>query len=271
MMEAPAVSAGTPADGFRVRIAEFEGPFDLLLNLIGKHQLEVTELALHHVTDEFIGYIRQQDGSWSLDEATEFLVVAATLLDLKAARLLPSGEVEDDEDLAVLEARDLLFARLLQYRAFKQVAGDFATLLSEEAGRHPRTVGLEEPFASLLPEVLLLGREAFALVAAKALAPRPEPVVGLNHLHAPKVSVREQGVIIGQRIRRLGVTTFRQLIADAENRLVVVARFLALLELYRDGDITFDQVAPLGDLQIRWSGSDAVRADFDEFEGATSD
>ena len=262
------VSEAAPADGFRVRVADFEGPFDLLLSLIGKHQLEVTELALHQVTDEFIAYIKDQDGSWSLDEATEFLVVAATLLDLKAARLLPSGEVEDEEDLAVLEARDLLFARLLQYRAFKQVATRFGKALLEEAGRHPRLVGLEEPFASLLPEVLLLGPEAFAAVAAKALTPREEPVVGLSHLHIPKVSVREQGIVIAQRIRRMGLTTFRQLIQDAESRLVVVARFLALLELYRDGDVTFDQVAPLGDLHIRWSGSDEVRADFDEFEGA---
>jgi len=268
MIEAVDVSEATPVEGFRVRVADFEGPFDLLLNLIGKHQLEVTELALHQVTDEFIAYIREQDGSWSLDEATEFLVVAATLLDLKAARLLPSGEVEDEEDLAVLEARDLLFARLLQYRAFKQVAADFAAALMHESGRHPRIAALEEPFASLLPEVLLLGPDAFALVAAKALAPRPEPVVGLAHLHVPKVSVREQGIVIGQRIRRLGLTTFRQLIQDAENRLVVVARFLALLELYRDGDVTFDQVAPLGDLHIRWSGSEEMRAEFDEFEGA---
>lgn len=268
MHDAVDVSETTPSEGFRVRVADFEGPFDLLLSLIGKHQLEVTELALHEVTDEFIAYIRDQDGSWSLDEATEFLVVAATLLDLKAARLLPSGEVEDEEDLAVLEARDLLFARLLQYRAFKQVAANFAGALLQESGRHPRLVGLEEPFASLLPEVLLLGPDAFAAVAARALAPRPEPVVGLAHLHVPKVSVREQGIVIGQRIRRLGVTTFRHLIQDAENRLVVVARFLALLELYRDGDVTFDQVTPLGDLHIRWSGSEEMRAEFDEFEGA---
>lgn len=267
MTESNDAAATVVADGFRVRVADFEGPFDLLLSLIGKHQLEVTELALHQVTDEFIAYIRMQDGSWSLDEATEFLVVAATLLDLKAARLLPSGEVEDEEDLAVLEARDLLFARLLQYRAFKQVASDFGTALLRESGRYGRAVPLEEPFASLLPEVLLLGPDAFAALAAKALAPKPVPVVGLSHLHVPKVSVREQGVIIGQRIRRAGLTTFRQLIVDATSRLVVVARFLALLELYRDGDVAFDQVAPLGDLHIRWSGTDEVRAEFDEFEG----
>ena len=229
-------AAPSAHDGFRVRVADFEGPFDLLLQLIGKHQLEVTELALHQVTDDFIAYIRTQEGRWSLDEATEFLVVAATLLDLKAARLLPSGEVEDEEDLAILEARDLLFARLLQYKAFKEVAAEFAQALQREAGRHPRAVALDEPFASLLPEVLLgIGPDQLALIAGKALTPKPVPQVGLSHLHIPRVSVREQGAIIAQRIRRAGHATFRQLIADADSTLVVVARFLALLELYRDG------------------------------------
>lgn len=259
-------------DGFRVRVADFDGPFDLLLQLIGKHQMEVTELALHRVTDDFIGYIRSQEGLWSLDEATEFLVVAATLLDLKAARLLPSGEVEDEEDLAILEARDLLFARLLQYKAYKEVAAEFARAFQREAGRHPRLVGLDEPFASLLPEVLLgVGPDQLAAIASRALAPKPTEQVGLSHLHIPRVSVREQGALIAQRIRRNGHATFRQLIADADSTLVVVARFLALLELYRDGDITFDQVAPLGDLHIRWSGTDEVHAEFDEFEGVSDD
>lgn len=259
-------------EGFRVRIADFEGPFDLLLQLIGKHQLEVTELALHQVTDDFIAYIRTKEGEWSLNEATEFLVVAATLLDLKAARLLPSGEVEDEEDLAILEARDLLFARLLQYKAFKEVAGEFAQALQRESGRFARSVALEEPFASLLPEVLLgIGPEELAQIAGRALTPKPVAQVGLTHLHVPRVSVREQGVIIAQRIRRAGQTTFRHLISDADSTLVVVARFLALLELYRDGDITFDQVVPLGDLHIRWSGTGEVDVEFDEFEGVSDD
>jgi len=261
-----------PGEGFRVRIADFDGPFDLLLQLIGKHQLEVTELALHLVTDEFIGYIRQQDGAWDLDEATEFLVVAATLLDLKAARLLPSGEVEDEEDLAILEARDLLFARLLQYKAYKEVAGRFEQAMRAEEGRFPRTLGLEEPFASLLPEVLLMGAHELAVLAAAALAPKPVPTVATGHLHVPRVSVAEQGAIIAGRIRRAGHATFRQLIVDAESRLVVVARFLALLELYRNAEITFDQVSPLGDLHIRWTGGPEAGAEaFDEFEGVADE
>lgn len=271
MVDAVVETPGAPHEGFRVRMAEFDGPFDLLLQLISRHQLEVTELALHLVTDEFIGYIRLQEAEWDLDEATEFLVIAATLLDLKAARLLPAGEVEDQEDLAVLEARDLLFARLLQYRAFRDVAARFASALSREAARYPRRAALEEPFTSLLPEVLLVGARELALVAARALAPKPVPQVGTAHLHVPRVSVTEQGIVIAQRLRRLGQATFRHLVQDAESRLVVVARFLALLELYRDGEVTFDQVSPLGDLHVRWNGADDVPTSFDEFEGVSDD
>src|SRR4051794_2353218 len=194
----PASTSGSPAEGaagtqendggFQVHLDQFEGPFDLLLQLIAKHQLDVTEVALSQVTDEFIAHIRALGGSWELDQATEFLGVAATLLDLKAARLLPSGEVEDDEDLALLEARDLLFARLLQYRAYKQVAAVFAARFAEEDHRYPRVVSLEPWLAALLPEVLLgLGRIGFAALAGRALAPRPTPTVSTDHVHVPKV------------------------------------------------------------------------------------
>jgi len=246
-----------PSTGFSVSVGSFEGPFDLLLQLISKHRLEVTELALHVVTDEFIAHLKSQGPAWDLDETTEFLVVAATLLDLKAARLLPSGEVEDEEDLALLEARDLLFARLLQYRAYKEVSALFAERMARAARQLPRTVGLEPHFADLLPEVVLgLGPEAFAALAAKALSPRPEPEVGVSHLHVPLVSVREQAAIIVGRLRRLRTATFRSLVSDCSTTMLVIGRFLALLELYRDGSVAFEQVAPLGDLTIRWTGSD---------------
>lgn len=263
-LEAPEVTVATedatPYEGFSVRVGDFEGPFDLLLSLISKHKLEVTELALHQVTDEFISYIKAIKGSgreWDLDEASSFLVVAATLLDLKAARLLPSGEVEDEEDLALLEARDLLFARLLQYRAYKEVAAILADQMESAGKRLPRTVSLEPQFAALLPEVLIgLGADQFAALAAIALAPKDEPQVGTGHLHVPKVSVREQATIIVNRLRKARTSTFRALIGDADSVLVVVGRFLALLELYREHVVVFDQVAPLGDLTIRWTGSD---------------
>jgi segregation and condensation protein A len=251
--------------GFRVHLEVFEGPFDLLLGLIAKHQLDITEVALSKVTDEFIGYIRGHGPEWDLGQATEFLVVAATLLDLKAARLLPTGEVEDEEDLAVLEARDLLFARLLQYRAFKQVAAIFAARLADEARRYPRTVGLEPPFSDLLPEVLIgLRPEDFARLAARTLAPRPEPRLPVTHLHAPRVSVREQALLLVGRLRRTGGATFRTLVADSTGPHVVVARFLALLELYKESAVAFEQVAAFGELHVRWTGGQEGRVELDD-------
>lgn len=247
--------------GFQVRLEEFEGPFDLLLHLISKHKLEVTELALHVVTDEFIAHIRVQGAEWDLNEATEFLVIAATLLDLKAARLLPSGEVEDEEDLAVFEARDLLFARLLQYKAFKDIGDWLSNRFVDESRRFVRTVALEEPFSSLLPEVLVsISPLGLAELAAQALQPRPAPPqVALSHLHNPLVSVREQAFLISDRIRRRGIASFRSLVADAESTAVVVARFLALLELYREQLVSFEQSEALSELMIRWSAaSDAT-------------
>ena len=263
------VQISPDAIGFSVHVGDFEGPFDLLLQLISKRKLEVTELALHQVTDEFISYIRGQGTDWDLDEASSFLVVAATLLDLKAARLLPSGEVEDEEDLALLEARDLLFARLLQYRAFKEVAALFAESMGTAHRRVPRTVGLEAQFAALLPEVLLgLGPDQFAALAAKALAPKPVAEVGIGHIHVQRVSVREQAEIIAERMRRHRTSTFRALIADCETTMLIVGRFLALLELYRDAMVSFEQITPLGDLTIRWTGPDEGDMPvIDEFEG----
>ena len=254
----PAADGGLEVTGgFLVRVGDFEGPFDLLLSLISKHKLEVTEIALHEVTDEFIGYIRAKGSEWELNEASSFLVVAATLLDLKAARLLPSGEVEDEEDLALLEARDILFARLLQYRAFKQIATIFTERFDWASRQVPRTVGLEPKFAAMLPEVLLgLGPEQFAALAARAIAPKLVESVSVSHLHLQRVSVREQAEIIVARLRRHRVSTFRALISDCDTTLLIVARFLALLELYREMVVAFEQITPLGDLSVRWTGTD---------------
>ena len=255
---------------FRVRLDNFDGPFDLLLSLIGKRELDITEVALSVVTDDFLTYIKDLEGVAELDAASEFLVVAATLLDLKAARLLPSGEVEDEEDLALLEARDLLFARLLQYRAYKQVAALLNEQMQHAARQIPRTVGLEPHFAALLPEVVFgLGLEAFAALAAKALTPRPEPEVGISHMHVPLVSVREQAAILVGRLRRLRTATFRTLVSDCDTTMLVIGRFLAILELYRDGSVAFEQMSPLGDLTIRWIGSDMGEVDVhDDYDDA---
>jgi len=245
---------------FSVHLDNFDGPFDLLLQLISRHKLDITEIALSTVTDEFISFIRALELSgegWRLDQATEFLVVAATLLDLKAARLLPSGEVEDDEDIALLEARDLLFARLLQYRAFKEIAATFAERISIAERSFARVVALDPAFASLLPEVLIgVGAQRFAAIAERILTPKTPPTVKIEHLHMPLVSVAEQSQYVVDSLRRSKSMSFRALIGDAESTLVVVARFLALLDLYRHGALRFEQVISLGELQITWIGSD---------------
>ncbi|HEY7225289.1 MAG TPA: segregation/condensation protein A [Micromonosporaceae bacterium] len=260
-------ASGEPASRtsrqFHVALDNFTGPFDLLLQLLGKNKLEITELSLSKVTDEFLSYIRAMGDDWDLDEASEFLVVAATLLDLKTAKLLPQAEVEDEEDLALLEARDLLFARLLQYKAYKELAGLIAEL-DEQAGRgFPRAVRLEERFAEALPElVLTIDVEKLAQLAVKALTPKPVPMVAIDHVHMVRVSVREHMLILRERLIALRTATFRQLCADCTTVLQIVARFLAVLELYREGLITFDQVAALTELTITWTGDDEAGMEF---------
>ena len=240
------------SSGFRITLSNFEGPFDLLLSLISRRKMDVTEVALSQVTDEFIAYLTAAQ-AWDLDQATEFLVVASTLLDLKAARLLPAAEVEDDEDLALLEGRDLLFARLLQYRAYKLVAAHLAELERSQSQRHGRVAELEPRYATLMPDVLIgVDAAGFAEIARSVFATRPVPVVTLDHVHAPRVSVHEHLVVIRNRLLRQGSATFRSLVADCGSTLEVVARFLALLELYREDAIGFDQAAALADLRIRW-------------------
>nr|WP_270888343.1 ScpA family protein [Pedococcus sp. 5OH_020] len=264
-------STSTP---FEVHLDVFSGPFDLLLGLISKHKLDITEIALAQVTDEFIAHIkaaREAESEWDLGQASEFLLVAATLLDLKAARLLPQTGPQDEEDLALIEARDLLFARLLQYRAFKDIAFTFAERMATAGRLTPRQAGLEPQFAALLPELVMgITPEQLAMVAARAMTPKVAPTVGLDHLHAPQVSVREQAGVLGARLRRERVCSFRALVADADSTLVIVARFLALLELFREAAIAFDQAEALGELTVRWTGADqgdiAVSDEFDELD-----
>ncbi len=270
-VEDPPVDEGSSGSGFRVTLDNFEGPFDLLLNLISRRQLDVTEVALSQVTDEFIAYLGGMD-TYDLGQATEFLVVAATLLDLKAARLLPAAEVEDEEDLALLEARDLLFARLLQYRAYKLAAAHLHELHQRQGRRFGRAAELEERFTGLLPDVDIgVDPQRFAAVAAAALAPKPVPVVTTDHVHAPKVSVAEHMQVLRLRLRRVGSATFRALVGDCEITLEVVARFLALLELYREGSVAFDQAAALTELRVRWSGGAPDAADTDDADAADGD
>lgn len=257
--------------GFSVHLDNFDGPFDLLLQLISRHKMDITEVSLSIVTDEFISFIRSLEASgegWRLDQATEFLVIAATLLDLKAARLLPSGEVEDEEDLALLEARDILFARLLQYRAFKEIAATFAAQIEAADKSFARVVALDPELSALLPEVLIgVGAARFAAIAERCLTPKTPSVVAVHHLHSSLVSVAEESKRVVEALRVGRTLSFRNLISDADSTLVVVARFLALLDLYRQGVLRFDQVMALGELQISWTGSDSGEIEAtDEFD-----
>ena len=259
------------AGGFSVHLDNFDGPFDLLLQLISRHKMDITEISLSLVTDEFIAFIRALEASgegWRLDQATEFLVVAATLLDLKAARLLPSGEVDDEEDLALLEARDILFARLLQYRAFKEIAATFSERITTADKFFPRVVALDPTLSALLPEVLIgVGPQRFAAIAERVLTPKVAPVVSVEHLHLALVSVAEESRVVVEALRRSKSLSFRNLVSDAENTMVIVARFLALLDLYRQGVLRFDQVIALGELQISWTGSESGEVEVtDEFD-----
>lgn len=251
--------------GFAVSLGNFEGPFDLLLSLISKHELDITEISLSRVTDEFISYLKGLDDDEELEQASEFLVIAATLLDLKIAGLLPKGEVVDAEDVALLEARDLLFARLLQYRAFKDVSAWFNAALTMEANRTARDVPIEQRFRDQKPDLVwTLSLVEFAKLAEETLTPREIPAVGLTHLHAPRVSIREQAGEVIRMLRASAGLTFRELIGAVKDRAVVVARFLAVLELYRLTAVSFEQESPLGDLKLTW------RADrFDDEQLAT--
>ena len=259
------------AGAFSVHLDNFDGPFDLLLQLISRHKMDITEISPSLVTDEFIAFIRSLEASgegWRLDQATEFLVVAATLLDLKAARLLPSGEVDDEEDLALLEARDILFARLLQYRAFKEIAATFSERITTADKFFPRVVALDPTLSALLPEVLIgVGPQRFAAIAERVLTPKVAPIVSVEHLHLALVSVAEESRVVVEALRRSKSMSFRNLVSDAENTMVIVARFLALLDLYRQGVLRFDQVMALGELQISWTGSESGEVEVtDEFD-----
>lgn len=255
---AQSISEGRVA-GFSVHLENFDGPFDLLLQLISRHRMDITDVAIATVTDEFISYIRElekTEAGWKLDHASEFVVVAATLLDLKAARLLPSGQIDDEEDLGLLEARDLLFARLLQYRAFKEIASILSERIIEQEKTFARSVSLDPVFTALLPEVLIgVTPERFAAIANRVLTPKTAPTLSVEHLHLPLVSVAAEALGVVSALRRHKTMSFRALVSDATNTLVVVARFLALLELFKEGSVRFEQVVALGELQITWVGS----------------
>ncbi|MBV7280808.1 segregation/condensation protein A [Corynebacterium sp. TAE3-ERU30] len=259
--EAIEASSQPEIPGFQLSLHNFTGPFDLLLHLINRRTLEITEIALSEVTDEFISYTKQLGEMHDrLDETTEFVLIASTLLSLKAARLLPQSGDEDIEDAEVLEMRDLLFARLLQYRAYKKVADLFAEWQRSAQRRYPRAVALEERFAELLPPVHLgMDAQGFAQLAAGVFRPRPPEEVSTSHLHFQPVSVPEQaGKLLGL-LKFMGASqwaSFAALTKDCGVSMEIVGRFLALLELYKAHAVQVEQEEALGELRVAWTGKD---------------
>lgn len=240
-------------DDFHVVLDVFEGPFDLLLQLITRKRLDITEVALAEVTDEFIAHMRLFP---DLSKTTEFLVVAATLLDMKAQSLLPAPDTDRELALEDLEARDLLFTRLLQYRAFKGASAHIAARWEENAGFFPRAVPLEPHFAALLPELVWRTSPIDLVRAAAAAFAAAEPQVVTAHLHDPVVPVHEQVKVLVDRLSRSSRLTFHELVADAVSVPVIVSRFLAVLELYRRGVLDVVQEEPLAELVLVWRGGD---------------
>ena len=249
---------------YAVQTSVFQGPFDLLLHLILREQVDLYEISLSGIIED---YLRELDAMEDLDleVATEFLLIASTLIELKARRLLPDdGDVDLDEELALWEQRDLLLARLLECKTFKDAARQLSAL-SDDAGRSwPRRAGLEERFLGLVPD-LLEGIDADDLRGAflRATAPKPVPTVDLSHLHAIKVTVADAVAELAEELPRAGRITFRHLTEGLVDRIDVVVRFLALLELFKQGVVDLDQPGAFGDIEIIWIGHEGALADLD--------
>lgn len=254
---------------FELDLEVFSGPLDLLLTLIIKNKLDITEVALAQVTDEFIAYMQAFP---DLSQASQFLEIAATLLNIKASQLLP-GEEAEELDPEYLEARDLLFSRLLQYRAYKEVADFFGERIGEGRAYYPREVPLPEKFARLLPPLrITFTSEDLARAAAEAFTRRP-PEVSLSHLHLPQASLAEQAQILVKELSGAGKASFRELTRSAKNPTEMVTRFLALLELYRHRCVDLSQEKALGELYVTLETDqipDFTNLSFDDY-GAVND
>jgi segregation and condensation protein A len=249
----------------------YEGPFDLLLHLILKEQVDLYEINLALIVDEYLAEIERLQGL-DLDVATEFLLIAATLVELKARRLLPGrDDIDLDDELALWEERDLLLARLLECKTFKDVAGVFGRLADEADRSFPRAVGPDERFAELVPD-LLAGVTPTRLRDAclKAVQPRPVPKIDLYHVAPVRVSVADAVAELVDELPRVGRITFRRLTADLVERLEVIVRFLAILELFKQGVVDLEQSERFGDIEVVWTGGahlDAADITIDDYEG----
>jgi segregation and condensation protein A len=242
---------------YEVSTPVFQGPFDLLLELIAAEQVDLYEVSITGIVDAYLAELERME-RLDLEMATEFTLIAATLIELKCRRLLPGREgVELDEELALWEERDLLLARLLECKTFKDAAGALGAMAEEASGSVARTAGPDERFAALVPDLLEgVGPEDIRLAAGKALSPRPVPKVDLSHLSTESISVAEVTEGLKAELVRAGRTTFRDLTAHLSSRMQVIAHFLALLELYKQGLVELDQVETFGRLHIAWVGAE---------------
>ncbi|HEX2294602.1 MAG TPA: ScpA family protein [Actinomycetota bacterium] len=253
---------------YEVKLEVFEGPIDLLLHLITRQRVDIYDVSLARITEEYLAAISDLDGA-DLETATGFLVVAATLLELKSARLLP-GRGGDEEEAHLLEERDLLLARLVECSTFREAGAWLARGLEAGSAAHGRTAGLEERFVDLAPKVVLKTTpERLAALAATALAPRPEPEVDVSHLAPIRATVRDAILEVAGLLRGRGEPTgFRELCSGAPERIDVVVRFLALLELFKAGAVDLVQVDRFGDIRATWTGdadAEDVLAEADEY------
>ncbi len=249
----------------------YDGPFDLLLQLILKEQVDLYEIDLAHIVDAYLAELERMQ-TLDLDVATEFLLIAATLVELKTRRLLPGqNDMDLDEEFALWEERDLLLARLIECKTFKDVAQIFHRLADEADLSFPRTVGPDERFAEMMPDLLEgTSLRRFQSAAIRALSPKPEPIVDLFHVNPIKITVADAVAELLDELPRVGRITFRRLTADLADRIEVIVRFLAVLELFKQGFVEIDQPQRFGDIDVMWCGGEHVDADsilIDAYEG----
>lgn len=259
--EAEISTEESATSGFRVNLEVYSGPFDALLGMIANNRLELTEVSLSSITEEFLTYVRGLDFTKNMDEASAFLDIASILVEAKSVAILPGGEdsQHDEQSLEVLRERDLLFARLLQYRAYKQAAGDFRARIAANSGRFPHPAAMDEGVAAMLPELVwTLTPLELARLAAQVIANAPASEVSIHQLHVPLVDLRAQSLVVRDRLiaalesKGDQSISFSELTRDCTSRIEVVARFMAVLVFFKQGVLQYQQDGPFAELHLRW-------------------
>lgn len=259
--EAEISTEESATSGFRVNLEVYSGPFDALLGMIANNKLELTEVSLSSITEEFLTYVRGLDFTKNMDEASAFLDIASILVEAKSVAILPGGEdsQHDEQSLEALRERDLLFARLLQYRAYKQAVGDFRARIAANAGRFPHPAAMDEGIAAMLPELVwTLTPLELAQLAAQVIANAPASEVSIHQLHVPLVDLRAQSLVVRDRLiaalesKGDQSISFSELTRDCTSRIEVVARFMAVLVFFKQGVLQYQQDGPFAELHLRW-------------------